>query len=194
MSSTADGGENALVEAARAGDRSAFEQLYRAHVGRVYGLCLRLSGDPTEAQDCAQDTFVKAWRSLDSFRGNSRFGTWLHRIAVNHTLGRHRRQAMEIEKLKIVHREQPAPELHEDDRLAGLEQAIMTLPERARAVFVLQKIYGYTHEQTADMLNIAVGTCKTQAHRAAKLLAETLRGEHDTPARGETAPRPGLCP
>lgn len=176
--------EHHLVHAAREGDKSAFERLYRAYSGRVYGLCLRLAGNPAEAQDCTQDTFIKAWQSLDSFRGDSRFGTWLHRIAVNQTLGRHRRRVMEIDKLEQVHREQLDRAPRDESGVAELEQAISQLPERARAVFVLQKVYGYTYEQTADMLGIKVGTCKAQVHRAAKLLAATLRGDASEQGRG----------
>jgi RNA polymerase sigma-70 factor (ECF subfamily) len=169
--------ERRLVGAARDGDKDSFERLYRAHAGRVYGLCLRLAGNAAEAQDCTQDTFIKAWQSLDSFRGDSRFGTWLHRIAVNQTLGRRRRRVMEVDKLEQVHRKYLDRVPHAESEIEDLEQAIGQLPERARAVFVLQKVYGYTHEETAEMLDLKVGTCKAQVHRASKLLAALLRGE-----------------
>jgi RNA polymerase sigma-70 factor (ECF subfamily) len=85
-------GERALIAAAAGGSASAFETLYRSHVGKVYGLCLRMTANPTIAEDCAQDAFVQAWRSLPTFEARSSFGTWLHRIAVNAVLARGRRR------------------------------------------------------------------------------------------------------
>ncbi|NBC22664.1 MAG: sigma-70 family RNA polymerase sigma factor, partial [Gammaproteobacteria bacterium] len=79
------------VRRARQGDRRAFEQLYRSHIGQVYGLCLRMTGQPAEAEDCAQEAFIQAWSKLAQFRGDAAFGTWLHRIAVNAVLARRRR-------------------------------------------------------------------------------------------------------
>jgi RNA polymerase sigma-70 factor (ECF subfamily) len=164
------------IERARLGDRAAFERLYRAHSGRVYGLCLRITRDTAVAEDCTQETFISAWRSLARFEGRSALGTWLHRIAVNVALARSRRGALEVV---------PAPD--EDDRddterlvvdddtpPIDVENAIASLPEGARYVLVLYGIYGYTHEEAADMLGIAVGTCKAQLHRARRLLRERL--------------------
>jgi len=162
-----------LIEAAVQGDTAAFETLYRRHTGRVHGLCLRLTQNRAEAQDCTQETFIRAWRQLATFRGDSSFATWLHKIALNEVLGRKRRASTEIRHLELVRRD--ARESHDGPaELDELERAIGLLPERAREVFVLQKIYGYTHEETADLLNIAVGTCKAQVHRASRLLVEVL--------------------
>ena len=162
-----------LIEAAVQGDTAAFETLYRRHTGRVHGLCLRLTQNRAEAQDCTQETFIRAWRQLATFRGDSSFATWLHKIALNEVLGRKRRASTEIRHLELVRRD--AKESHDGPaKLDELERAIGLLPERAREVFVLQKIYGYTHEETADLLNIAVGTSKAQVHRASRLLVEVL--------------------
>lgn len=168
-----------LIEAAVRGDTAAFETLYRRHTGRVHGLCLRLTQNRADAQDCTQETFISAWRQLATFRGDSGFATWLHKIALNEVLGRKRRASTEVRHLEVVRRE--TKESHDGPaKLDELERAIGLLPERAREVFVLQKIYGYTHEETADLLNIAVGTCKAQVHRASRLLAEVLgENEHE---------------
>jgi RNA polymerase sigma-70 factor (ECF subfamily) len=171
----AEPADGALIAAAVAGDTAAFESLYRRHAGRVYGLCLRLTQNRADAQDATQETFVSAWRQLATFRGDSGLATWLHRIALNQVLGRKRRAATEANRLEIVERESAtsyaSPELTDH-----LERAIAQLPQRAREVFVLQKVYGYTHEEVADLLNIAVGTCKAQVHRAGLLLMTILGG------------------
>ena len=168
-------GERRLIERARRGEQGAFEAIYRAHVGRVYGLCLRMLQDPAAAEDCAQEAFISAWRNLASFQGRSALGTWLHRIAVNVVLGRTRRKEL------IVHAAEPEemagaamPAIADALDVLDLEQLIATLPTGARHVLVLQGVYGYTHEETAEFLGIAVGTCKAQLHRARKLLAERM--------------------
>jgi len=168
-------GERRLIERARRGEQGAFEAIYRAHVGRIYGLCLRMLQDPAAAEDCAQETFISAWRNLASFQGRSQLGTWLHRIAVNVVLGRTRRKEL------IVHAAEPEemagaamPAIADALDVLDLEQLIATLPTGARHVLVLQGVYGYTHEETAEFLGIAVGTCKAQLHRARKLLAERM--------------------
>lgn len=159
------------VRRARKGDRRAFEQLYRAHVGQVYGLCLRMTGQPAEAEDCAQEAFIQAWRKLAQFRGDAAFGTWLHRIAVNAVLARRRRMRPE-DPLEDCAELGTAGENPADQR--DLEAAVATLPQGARHVFVLLAVYGYTHEEAGQMLGIASGTCKAQLHRARRLLAERL--------------------
>jgi RNA polymerase sigma-70 factor (ECF subfamily) len=167
--------ERRLTERARRGDQAAFEAIYRAHVSRVYGLCLRMLQDPAAAEDCTQEAFISAWRNLPAFEGRSRLGTWLHRIAVNAVLGRTRR------KEPVVHAAEPeempsaeVPVLADALDVLDLEQLIATLPIGARHVLVLQGVYGYTHEETAEFLGIAVGTCKAQLHRARRLLSERL--------------------
>jgi RNA polymerase sigma-70 factor (ECF subfamily) len=165
--------DDILIAAAVGGDTAAFETLYRRYTGRVYGLCLRLTQSRAEAQDCTQETFIRAWRQLATFRGQSRFGTWLHKIALNEVLGRKRHAATESRHLDVV-RQEARDSYDGPATVDALERAIGKLPERAREVFVLQKVYGYTHEETADLLSIAVGTCKAQVHRASRLLMELL--------------------
>ncbi|MHB1329024.1 MAG: RNA polymerase sigma factor [Gemmatimonadales bacterium] len=166
-----------LVAAACHGDNGAFERLYRAHVGRIHALTLRLSDDPRHAEELTQDVFVRAWERLGSFRGESAFGTWLHRLAVNVVLG-DRRSAW-----RRVRRVTPAGDLLELDaeylapapglRL-DLDTAIARLPPGARTVFVLHDIEGYQHGEIATLTGIAVGTSKAQLFRARRLLREAL--------------------
>ena len=167
--------ERALVSAAVRGDTRAFEALYRALAPSVYGFCLRLARDSAEAQDCAQETFVRAWQRLGDFRGDSRFGTWLHRIALNEVLGRRRHRAVEHRHLAAV---DPSKSRSHDDSATtrDLEDATRRLPDRAREVFVLRAIYGYTHEEIASLLSVTASTSKSQFHRARKLLIASLPG------------------
>jgi RNA polymerase sigma-70 factor (ECF subfamily) len=176
-----DAGETECIARARAGDMAAFERLYRAHVGRVHGLCLRMTGQPDVAEDLTQETFVSAWRSLPAFEGRSGFGTWLHRIAVNAVLARGRsprgRGEVSLTDDAGEDREFETPDEMDTATPLDLERAIGTLPTGARDVLVLYGVYGYSHEETAGMLGVAVGTCKAQLHRARRLLRERLHGE-----------------
>ena len=167
------------VDKARNGDRHAFEKLYRSHCGRIYALCWRMcGGDVSLAEDMVQESFVRAWNKLDLFRGESKFGTWLHRLAVNVVLSDRRI------RVKRVGREQELGEavertlVGERDVFAGLrkdlEAAISGLPERARTVLVLYDIEGYQHQEIAEMTGMAVGSSKAQLHRARKLVREIL--------------------
>lgn len=166
------------VEKARDGDAFAFEKLYRANVDRVYGLCLRMTGNTGEAEDCAQEAFIQAWNKLDRFRGDSAFGTWLHRVAVNVVLGRMRKSKREQDRIRAVSDVAPPREtLADDGELRDLEQAINELPSGARHVFVLHAVYGYSHGETGDMLGIAEGTSKAQLSRARRLLVQQLETE-----------------
>ncbi len=153
-----------------------FEALYRAHVGQVYGLCLRLTGQAALAEDCTQDCFIAAWRALPRFEGRSRFATWLHRIAVNAVLTQRRRgrgdPLREADEL-----DGEALQLSDGGEAADtidVERALRRLPPGARDVLVLVGIYGHTHEEAAAMLGIAIGTSKAQLHRARRLLATQL--------------------
>jgi RNA polymerase sigma-70 factor (ECF subfamily) len=170
--------EGALVQRAAAGDTRAFERLYREHSGRVYGLCLRLTRDAHLAEDCTQDTFINAWKALPNFQTRSSLSTWLHRIAVNVSLGKRRKASPVLE----------APAEDEAELRGGwaletpveveeLEGAIGALPDGARDALVLHALYGYSHGEAAQMLGIAEGTCKAQLHRARKLLRERLNME-----------------
>jgi RNA polymerase sigma-70 factor (ECF subfamily) len=176
--------EGRLVRRACRGEVEAFERLYREHIGAVYGLCLRLTRERTAAEDCAQEAFVNAWRTLEHFESRSRFRTWLHRIAVNVVLSRRRRAVTEVEWA-------PLPEGSAEDldsaaqtwtldtplEVRELETAIDTLPEGARDALVLCAIYGYSHGEAARMLGVAAGTCKAQLHRARTLLRARLETE-----------------
>ena len=168
--------EAALVARAQRGNARAFEALYRAHVDRVYGLCLRMTGNVGEAEDCAQEAFIQAWNKLDRFRGDSAFGTWMHRIAVNAVLGLIRKSRRERDRLQVVAETTSSPaSIGDSGDLRDLSDAIDRLPEGARHVFVLNAVYGYSHEESSEMLGIAVGTTKAQLHRARRLLAQQLK-------------------
>jgi RNA polymerase sigma-70 factor, ECF subfamily len=176
--------DDMLVVAARRGNIRAFEQLYRLHVGKVFGLCLRLTGQREVAEDCAQLTFVQAWRGLAGFAGRSAFSSWLHRIAVNQvmTYRRNSKPSLPADDAQVVQDLHDAAEQTQTfqteryavDELLDVEQALRKLPNGARDVIVLQTVYGYSHEEVADMLGIAVGTCKAQLHRGRRLLREQL--------------------
>jgi len=164
------------VERARQADTSAFESLYRLHVDKVYGLCLRMTGNVSEAEDCTQEAFIQAWTKLSKFRGDSAFSTWLHRIAVNSVLGRMRKSRREQDRIQAVTDISPAPETMVDTgNFEDLQNAVDELPQGARHVFVLHAVYGYSHDETSDMLGIAAGTSKAQLHRAKRLLAQQLK-------------------
>jgi RNA polymerase sigma-70 factor, ECF subfamily len=162
------------VEAAARGDRRAFERLYRRHAGRVHALCLRLAGHRETAEDCVQEAFVSAWRALPTFQSRSRFSTWLHRIAVNTVLARHRGLAARLESLAGDDAEFLDRRSVEDLPAIDLEAAIAALPDGARHVLVLVGLYGFSHEEASSELGIAVGTSKAQLHRARQLLAARL--------------------
>ena len=167
--------EAAWIRQAQRSDARAFEALYRLHIDKVYGLCLRMTGNVSEAEDCAQEAFIQAWNKLTKFRGDSAFATWLHRIAVNTVLGRIRKSKREQDRIQTVADTRPEP-LNTGDtgELRDLVAAVDRLPEGARHVFVLHAVYGYTHDESASMLGIAAGTSKAQLHRARRLLTQQL--------------------
>ena len=172
--------EEGLIDRARNGDSRAFEALYRRNVDKVYGLCLRMTGNVGEAEDCAQEAFIQAWRQLDKFRGDSAFSTWLHRIAVNAVLGRMRKSKREQDRIKLVSEEATVTAtvaVADTGELRDLAEAVGRLPEGARHVFVLNAVYGYSHEEASSMLGIAVGTSKAQLHRARRMLSQQLEAE-----------------
>lgn len=165
------------VTLARAGDPDAFESLYRTHVGRVHALSLRLTGDSSSAADLTQDTFVRAWEALGSFRGDSAFGSWLFRLTVNVFLGEKRKAVRRERRVQAVAEpgllERPGDASSSGAEL-DLEKAIAGLPERARMVFVLHDVEGYQHGEIATMTGVAEGTSKAQLFRARRLLREAL--------------------
>jgi len=173
--------ERTLVAAAARGSKVAFEQLYRLHVGKVYGLCLRMTANVATAEDCTQEAFVQAWKSLPAFEQRSRFGTWLYRIAVNAALAQARRRGESLGEHasadELAAETLADPAVANDGALRDLEAGIAQLPAGARRVLVLAGLYGYSHQETASMLGIAVGTCKAQLHRARQLLDARLNGK-----------------
>lgn len=171
--------ESQWVDKARAGDRLAFEKLYRSHCDHIYGLCWRLcGGDKALAEDMVQEAFVRAWNKLDLFKGDSKFGTWLHRLAVNVVLSDRRIRVKRLRREQEFDENIERVQVGERDVFAGLrkdlEAAISGLPERARTVLVLYDIEGYRHEEIAEMTGMAVGSSKAQLHRARKLVREVL--------------------
>ena len=166
-----------LVRRSQAGDAEAFEGLYRAHVGRVHALCLRLTADPERATELTQDVFVRAWSALGSFRGEAAFGTWLHRLAVNVVRQSQRsdgRRRARVETRDDLEEYAGAfYEEHTEDRM-DLERAIASLPPRARNALILHDIHGYRCREVAELTGTAVGTIQAHLHRARKMLKEVL--------------------
>jgi RNA polymerase sigma-70 factor (ECF subfamily) len=163
------------VALAAAGDASAFERLYRTHVGRIHSLTRRMLGSD-HADEVTQDIFVRTWQKLSTFRGESAFGTWLHRLAVNVVIERRRtfairreRLADDLSALDLA----KAPPVRTDLRV-DFEQAIEQLPPGAREIFVLHDVEGYKHREIAGLLDITAGTSKRQLHRARMLLRRQL--------------------
>jgi RNA polymerase sigma-70 factor (ECF subfamily) len=180
LTETGHAEEAGWIARAQQANTQAFESLYRMHVDRVYGLCLRMTGNVSEAEDCTQEAFIQAWNKLDKFRGDSAFGTWLHRIAVNAVLGRMRKSKREQDRIQVVADTSFSPVVVADTgELRDLSDAVDRLPEGARHVFVLYAVYGYSHDEAGRMLGIASGTSKAQLHRARRLLAQQLEEETD---------------
>ena len=166
-----------LIRNAQAGDTAAFEELYRLHASKIYGLCLRMCANPAKAEDLTQEAFVRAWQKLGSFRFRSGFATWLHRLTVNLVLGDLRSRGRWESRLTAI---DSLPE-RGDSRASAqpedtvdLERAISQLPPQARTVFVLHDIEGYKHQEIAELCGLAVGTSKAHLHRARKQLRKAL--------------------
>ncbi len=166
--------DSELVRRSRGGDLAAFEDLYRRHVDKVFGLCLRMVADRTRADDLTQEAFVRAWQKLGSFRGRSAFSTWLYRLTVNVVLGSLRSGRRE-RRLEAAGADAAAVIDTHPGRGIDLERAIASLPRQARTVFVLFDIEGYRHREIAAMTGLSEGTSKAHLHRARKLLREALR-------------------
>jgi RNA polymerase sigma-70 factor, ECF subfamily len=170
--------ESELIRRTQQRDQQAFAQLYQRHVGRVHAVCRRMTGDIPHAEELTQAVFVKLWEKLALFRGDSAFSTWLHRLTVNTVLTdfrtTRRREARVFSTDDPTALETPVTPPGTGLRL-DLEQAIASLPPRARVVFVLHDVEGYTHEEIAVLLELQTGTTKAQLHRARQLLQEALR-------------------
>jgi len=177
-------GNTAMItrrDAAR-GSVRGFEALYREHVGAVYGLCFRLTGQRETAEDCTQETFVAAWRALPQFEARSALATWLHRIAVNKVIARHAGLAARFEIAAANIPDERLPEAAGADATPplDLERAIAALPDGSRHVLVLVGIYGYSHTEAAELLGIAAGTCRAHLHRARQLLGQRMGLDEET--------------
>ena len=164
------------VARAAAGDVRAFEELYRAHLPRVHSLVRRMGG-ARDADELAQDVFVRVWQKLATFRGESAFTTWLHRLTVNVVIERFRSDATRRQRLRDgedIFEMLPAPS-RSGDLSMDFETALVKLPDGAREIFVLHDVEGYKHSEIAALLEISPGTSKAQLHRARMMLRKHLR-------------------
>ena len=171
-----------LAQAAGWGDMTAFEELYNRHHRRVYSLCLRMLQNPVEAEDLTQEVFIQLYRKIGSFRGDSAFTTWLHRMTVNQVLMHFRKRSVKFEKtteegetpVQVVSGTENPGNMRIVDKIA-LDNAIEQLPPGYRSVFVLHDVEGYEHEEIANMLGCSVGTSKSQLHKARLKLRRLLK-------------------
>ncbi|MCB0721517.1 MAG: sigma-70 family RNA polymerase sigma factor [Ignavibacteriae bacterium] len=168
-----------LVKQANEGDKYAFKALFDLNSSRVYAFCLRLCADPDTAQELTQDTFIKAWEKLDSFRFQSKFSTWLHSIAMNEFLMLKRSQKRFFQRFiqtedVIQYERLNEAEMRSHGETIDIERAISKLPRQARTVFILHDVEGYQHNEISELINIEIGTSKAHLHRARKLLREEL--------------------
>jgi RNA polymerase sigma-70 factor (ECF subfamily) len=190
---TARAGSSSSVQAgvlarAQAGDHDAFAQLYALHKRQIYSLCLRMVGNIAEAEDLTQEAFLQLHRKIATFRGDSAFSTWLHRLAVNVVLMRLRKKGLSLisldEAIEPTPNEGPsrsfgAPDLTLNgaiDRLA-LERAAAELPAGYRLIFILHDVEGFEHNEIASMLDCSIGNSKSQLHKARLKLRDALRAQ-----------------
>jgi RNA polymerase sigma-70 factor (ECF subfamily) len=168
--------EAEAIEGAKLGKAGAFEMLYALHKRRVYSLCLRMTGNVAQAEDLTQEAFLQLFRKVGTFRGESAFSTWLHRLAVNVVLMQLRKKGLpeiSLEEAMEPQPEGPARDFGERDRVlsgsidrVALERAIRNLPPGYRLVFVLHDVEGYEHNEIAGMIGCSVGNSKSQLHKA----------------------------
>ncbi len=174
--------EQAWIDQAKQGSQSAFHRLYQSHHKRIYALCWRMLADKDSAEDVCQEVFVVLWQKINNFRGESKFSTWLHSVATNVILGHLRKHKNWLQRVFSIEDQgetvvEPTVALTDDSTLEILDKHIARLPERARLVFILFAIEGYRHEEIASMLKMAVGSSKSQYHRARTLLKEWLEND-----------------
>jgi RNA polymerase sigma-70 factor, ECF subfamily len=177
--------EAEAIEKAKQGDAEAFEVLYNLHKRRVYSLCLRMTANTAEAEDLAQEAFLQLFRKIATFRGESAFSTWLHRMAVNVVLMQLRKKGLSVVPLEdTVETEEDTPKKEPgaaDSKLVGsidrlqLERAIDRLPPGYRTVFVLHDVEGYEHNEIADIVGCSIGNSKSQLHKARLKMRDLLR-------------------
>jgi RNA polymerase sigma-70 factor, ECF subfamily len=187
--------ESAAIERAKQGDAEAFEALYNLHKRRVYSLCLRMTANTAAAEDLTQEAFLQLFRKIGTFRGESAFSTWLHRMAVNVVLMQLRKKGLPVVPLEeTMEGEEEAPKKEpgaEDPRLAGaidrlqLRQSIAALPPGYRMIFLLHDVEGYEHNEIAEMVGCSIGNSKSQLHKARMKLRELLKT-----SRAEKATKP----
>lgn len=170
-----------LAQRCQAGDAAAFEELYRAHAGRLFNLLTRMAGSSQDAEDLLQDVFLHAHRKLGSFRGDSSLGTWLYRLAVNQCLdvlrGRQTRMQRATDSLDEEDAPEPAaasPRIPSAISRMDLDRAIARLPDGCRTAFVLHDVEGFEHHEVGQMLGISTGTSKSQVHKARMKLRALL--------------------
>jgi RNA polymerase sigma-70 factor (ECF subfamily) len=171
-----------LTKAAAQGNMAAFEEVYQRHHRRVYSICLRMLQNATEAEDLTQDVFIQLYRKIGSFRGDSAFTTWLHRLTVNQVLMHFRKRNVKFEKtteegetpVQVVGGTENPRKMPVVDKIA-IENAIEQLPKGYRNVFVLHDVEGYEHEEVAKILGCSVGTSKSQLHKARLKLRKLLQ-------------------
>ena len=185
--------EAEAIERAQKGDGEAFEALYSLHKRRVYSLCLRMTGNPTDAEDLAQEAFLQLFRKIATFRGESAFSTWLHRMTVNVVLMQLRKKSLPVVSLEeTTDGEEDSPKRDigaEDLRLAGaidrveLNRAVEDLPPGYRSVFVLHDVEGFEHNEIANMVGCSIGNSKSQLHKARMKLRDILK--HQRAGRAE---------
>jgi RNA polymerase sigma-70 factor (ECF subfamily) len=174
--------DHVLARAAGEGDMTAFEELYKRHNRRVYSVCLRMTHNVSEAEDLTQEAFIQLFRKIGSFRGDSAFTTWLHRLTVNQVLMHFRKKSVKLERtteegetpVQIVQGSENPNRMPVLDRIS-LDRAIAKLPPGYRSVFVLHDVEGHEHEDIARMLGVAVGTSKSQLHKARMKLRRLLK-------------------
>jgi RNA polymerase sigma-70 factor, ECF subfamily len=188
--------ETQLIARAQQGDEEAFAALFEAHKRRVYSLCLRMLGNPTEAEDLTQEAFLQLFRKIATFRGESAFSTWLHRLAVNVVLMHLRKKGLNQISLDETENSQGEPikrDYGDDDRRLvgsidriGLNRAISELPPGYRTVFILHDVEGYEHNEIAEIMNCSIGNSKSQLHKARLKLREWFQ-QHQT-EQGRSSP------
>ena len=192
----ADNREAAAIEEAKKGSGEAFEHLYHLHKSRIYSLCLRMTGDAADAEDLTQEAFLQMFRKIGTFRGESAFSTWLHRLAVNLVLMRLRKKSLLTSSLE----DGPGSDTEEskpreigtaDLNLTGtvdrvtLDRALQSLPLGYRMIFHLHDVEGYEHGEIAGMIGCSVGNSKSQLHKARLKLRELLQMSKATAPEGD---------
>jgi RNA polymerase sigma-70 factor, ECF subfamily len=197
---------NATLRLAQQGDPRAFEEIYRLHARRVYSLCLRMLGDPVEAEDLAQEAFLQLFRKIHTFRGESAFSSWLHRLTANVVLMSFRRKKAAVTSLDEITRN------HDEDsgsrweiggpdlRLSGvfdrinLQTVIDQLPDGYKRMFLLHDVQGYEHNEIAEIVGCSIGNSKSQLHKARKRLRELLHElKHPGPMLERQVPTRGVA-